>query len=50
MISSPVRLSESPVDVKRAPLYGEHTDEIFGSLAGLSQEELDQYRQDKVIL
>ena len=50
MVGCPVRLSESPVDVERAPLYGEHTDEIFNSLIGLSQEELDKLRQEKVII
>jgi formyl-CoA transferase len=50
MIGSPVRLSESTVEVTRAPLYGEHSDEIFSTLGGLSQAEIDELRSDKVIL
>ena len=50
MIGSPVRLSESPVEVTRAPLYGEHSDEIFSTLGELSQAEIDELRTDKVIL
>jgi len=50
MIGCPVRLSESPVDIKAAPLYGEHSDEIFTSLGGLTQEEVDELRREKVII
>ena len=50
MIGSPVRLSESTVEVTRAPLYGEHSDEIFSTLGELSQAEIDELRSDKVIL
>ncbi|MDP6716359.1 MAG: CoA transferase, partial [SAR202 cluster bacterium] len=50
MIGCPVRLSESPVEVTRAPLYGEHSDEIFSTLGELSQAEIDNLRSDKVVL
>lgn len=50
MIGCPVRLSDSPVELRPAPLYGEHTDEIFTTLGGLTQEQVDELRQDKVIL
>ena len=49
MIGCPVRLSESHVEVTRAPLYGEHSDEIFSTLGGLSQSEIDELRGEKVI-
>lgn len=50
MIGCPVRLSESSVEVTRAPLYGEHSDEIFSTLGELSQQEIDELRSDKVIV
>src|SRR5207248_5032610 len=33
-IISPLRLSDSPVTPRRAPLFGEHTEEVLRSLAG----------------
>ena len=50
MIGCPVRLSDSPVELKPAPLYGEHSDEVFTTLGGLTQEQVDELRRDKVIL
>ena len=50
MIGAPVRLSASTVKVSRAPLYSEHTDEIFSTLGGLSQEDILQLKKDKVII
>ena len=39
-IISPLRLSESPVEPRRAPLYGEHTEEVLRDLAGYSEAEI----------
>ncbi|MDP6422189.1 MAG: CoA transferase [SAR202 cluster bacterium] len=50
MIGCPVRLSDSPVELERPPLYGEHTDHVFTNLGGLSQTDLDELRRDKVVL
>lgn len=50
MIGCPVRLSDSPVEVTRAPLYGEHSDEVFTTLGELSQEDLDELRRDRVVV
>jgi len=50
MIGSPVRLSASSVKVTRAPLYSEHSDEIFSTLGGLSQADILELRNDKVII
>lgn len=44
MIGSPVRLSESPARPRRAPLYGEHTEEVLQDLAGYSAEEVKALR------
>jgi len=47
-ILSPVRLSDSPIAPSRAPLLGEHSDDIL-SLAGYSVDEVRQLRERKVI-
>jgi formyl-CoA transferase len=47
-VGSPLRLSDSPVDVVCAPLLGEHTEEIYRDL-GYSQEQLRQFRRAGVI-
>jgi formyl-CoA transferase len=49
MPANPVRMSESPTEVVRAPLLGEHNAEIFGALLGYSSAELEALRGDGVI-
>ena len=41
-IGNPIKLSDSPSDVTRAPLLGEHTTEILREIVGLSDEEIAQ--------
>jgi formyl-CoA transferase len=48
-IISPLRLSESPVDARRAPLYGEHTADVLQDLAGYTPEEVQALRDKGVI-
>ena len=48
VIGSPVWLSASPVEVSRAPIYGEHTDPVFTEVAGLTQEEVEELRREGV--
>ena len=39
-VGNPIKLSDSPADVKRSPLLGEHTDEILAGVLGYSAEEM----------
>ncbi|MGC2412842.1 MAG: formyl-CoA transferase [Stellaceae bacterium] len=48
-IISPLRLSESPVEPRRAPLYGEHTADVLHTLAGYSEEEIRALREKGVV-
>ncbi len=41
-VGCPIKLSDSFVDVKRAPLLGEHTKEVLGDVLGYSDKEIEQ--------
>ena len=41
-VGCPVKLSDSPADVKRSPLLGEHTTEILAQVLGYSAEDVDR--------
>jgi crotonobetainyl-CoA:carnitine CoA-transferase CaiB-like acyl-CoA transferase len=49
MLGNPVRLSGSPTEVRRPPLLGEHNDEVYGGLLGLSADERTRLKQDGAI-
>ena len=40
-LGCPIKLSDSPVEVKRSPLLGEHTDEILGEVLAYDGGEID---------
>ncbi|MEE8399888.1 MAG: CoA transferase [Desulfobacterales bacterium] len=46
---SPFRMSETPADAQRAPLLGEHNEEIFCGRLGMSNEDVARLRSDGVI-
>ncbi len=48
-VGNPVKLSESPSDVVRSPLLGEHTDEILKSVIGYGDEEIAAARDEGAI-
>ena len=48
-IISPLRLSESPVEPRRAPLYGEHNAEVLREVAGYTDAEIAALRETGVI-
>ena len=43
------RFSGFELDHRRAPLFGEHEDEIYGDLLGMPHEEIERLRQEGVV-
>ncbi|MET8857711.1 formyl-CoA transferase [Streptomyces sp. NPDC004579] len=48
-VGSPLKLSDSPVDITASPLLGEHNEEIYIGELGLGDEELQLLRTGGVI-
>ncbi|GAB3145228.1 formyl-CoA transferase [Amycolatopsis sp. NPDC004378] len=47
-VGCPLKLSDSPVEIERSPLLGEHNDEVLAEL-GYSEAELEKFRAAGVI-
>jgi formyl-CoA transferase len=47
-VGNPIKMSDSPSDVKRSPLLGEHTDEVLAEL-GYGADQISALRAEKVI-
>ena len=47
-VGTPIKLSDSPTEVTRSPLLGEHTDEVL-DLLGYSAQDIAQLRAERVI-
>jgi len=47
-VGNPIKMSDSPTEVKRSPLLGEHTDEVLKEL-GFKAEEIGALREKKVV-
>ena len=44
-LGCPIKLSDSPVEVKRSPLLGEHTDEVLSEVLGYADGEIADLRK-----
>ena len=44
-VGNPIKLSDSPAEVVRSPLLGEHTDEVLGAVLGLGGDEIDALKK-----
>ena len=44
-VGNPIKLSNSPTEVKRSPLLDEHTEEILADVLGYSAEDIDSLRE-----
>lgn len=49
MPGCPVKLEDSPVEVTSAPLLGQHNREVYGSILGFNEGDLDQLKRQGVI-
>jgi crotonobetainyl-CoA:carnitine CoA-transferase CaiB-like acyl-CoA transferase len=50
VIANPVRLSETPADYRiTAPMLGEHTDDVLGSLLGMGADEIAGLRERGIV-
>ncbi len=47
-VGNPIKMSDSPTEVKRSPLLGEHTDEVLAEL-GYRSDEIHALREKKVV-
>ncbi len=48
-VGCPIKLSDSPVDVERSPLLGEHTEEVLTEVLGYSASDIESMRTDGAI-
>ncbi|HET7262361.1 MAG TPA: formyl-CoA transferase [Casimicrobiaceae bacterium] len=47
-VGCPIKLSESPADVRRSPLLGEHTDQVLTEL-GYTREQIQSLRAERAV-
>ena len=48
-VGNPIKMSDSPSEVERSPLLGEHTLEVLSEVLGYSEEEIESIRQSGAV-
>jgi formyl-CoA transferase len=48
-VGNPIKLSDSPCDVKSAPLLGEHNDEVLTKVLGYSAKQVAEIKASGAI-
>lgn len=48
-VGCPIKLSDSPAEITRPPMLGEHTDDVLGSLCGVGADELRRLHETGVV-
>jgi len=48
-VGNPIKLSASPAKVDRSPLLGEHTEEILGTVLGMSAEDIEAAKAEGAV-
>ena len=48
-VGNPIKLSDSPAEVERAPLLGEHTQEVLKTVLGLDDKDIETAREQGAI-
>ena len=48
-VGSPLKLSDSPVEITQSPLLGEHTAAVLREVMGYSADEVEKLRQQGVV-
>jgi len=49
LLASPIKLSETPPDIRRGPAsFGEHTEEVLKEL-GFKKEEIEQMKREGIV-
>jgi formyl-CoA transferase len=45
-VGNPIKLSDSPSEVSRAPLLGEHTVQVLKNVLGFGDDEIEAARRE----
>jgi len=48
-VGCPIKMSDSPADITRPPMLGEHSGEVLGELCDVSADDLERLKTDGVV-